>query len=63
MILYNIARLYLILNKYDKSEKAYKEALKIRMEFVNRNPDAFKPDLATTLNGIGSLYRDLKKHD
>jgi tetratricopeptide (TPR) repeat protein len=45
-----------------EAEAAYKEALKIRRQLAEKNPDAFLPDVATTLNNLGVFYETLKNY-
>ena len=62
-VLVNLGNLYSDLRRFDDSEKAYKEALKIRKELAEKNPDAYLPDVATTQNNIGVLCSDLGRID
>ena len=39
-----------------KAEEAYNEALAVRRRLAEANPDAYLPDVATTLNGLTYLY-------
>lgn len=39
-----------------ESPQAYEEALKIRRELARKNPDLFLPNVAQTLNNLGTLY-------
>jgi hypothetical protein len=40
------------------AETAFTEALAIRRELAQRDPGAYRPDVAMTLNNLGILYRD-----
>ncbi|MGD2250615.1 MAG: tetratricopeptide repeat protein, partial [Candidatus Methanofastidiosia archaeon] len=47
-----------------KAEKSYTEALKIYRTLAQKDPTAYEPDVAMTLNNLGNLYwnlRDFKK--
>jgi hypothetical protein len=39
-----------------EAESAYQESLQIRQKLAKLDPQAYKPDLAMTLNGLGSFY-------
>src|SRR3954451_1374459 len=41
-----------------KAEKAYSEALAIYRELAARDPGAYRPNVAITLNVLGILYND-----
>jgi tetratricopeptide (TPR) repeat protein len=45
-------------NRLEEARKDYEEALKIRRELATKNPEAYLPDLATTLNNLGVLNSD-----
>ena len=52
------------LNDFEKARRHYEEVLQALRELAKQNPEAYKPDVATTLNNLGSLLRatnDLKK--
>jgi len=46
-----------------QAEGAYNEALKIKRQLAEKNPDAFLPDVAMTLNNLGVFYETLKQYD
>jgi hypothetical protein len=37
------------------------EAIEIRRELAMQNPAAYRPSLATTLDNLASLYRDMHR--
>ncbi|MCL1936917.1 MAG: tetratricopeptide repeat protein, partial [Candidatus Azobacteroides sp.] len=49
------------LHNFAAAEKEYAEALEIRRALSKNNPEAYRPDVAMTLNNLGVLHRDL--HD
>jgi tetratricopeptide (TPR) repeat protein len=50
----NIAVLYMKLKKYDESERAFQEALKIIRDLAAANPEAFKYVLVSSqLSNVG----------
>ncbi|MEO1077119.1 MAG: tetratricopeptide repeat protein, partial [Bacteroidota bacterium] len=42
---------------------ATEEAVTIRRRLAQRNPDAFEPDLATSLNNLGAFYSNLGRRE
>ena len=44
-----------------KAEPIYKDVLEIRREQAKANPAAYLPDVATTLNNLGVLYRNTQR--
>jgi tetratricopeptide (TPR) repeat protein len=44
--------------KFDRANLLYREALGIRRDLAAKNPDAFLPDVAMTLNNLAILHRD-----
>ena len=46
------------LNDFDKARSHYEAALQILREWEAENTEAYKPDIATTLNNLGSLHCD-----
>jgi tetratricopeptide (TPR) repeat protein len=48
-------------NRTQEAKQAYEEALQIFREFAQKNPEAYLPDVATTLNDLGVLDRDQKR--
>ena len=52
------------LNDFEKARRHYEEVLQALRELAKKNPEAYKPDVATTLNNLGNLLRntnDLKQ--
>ena len=52
------------LNDFEKARHHYEEALQIHRELAQQNPEAYLPDVATSLNNLGNLLsdtNDLKK--
>ena len=52
------------LNDFEKARRHYEEVLQALRELAKQNPEAYKPDVATTLNNLGNLLRntnDLKQ--
>ena len=52
------------LNDFEKARCHYEEALQILRELTKKNPEAYLPDVATSLNNLGNLLcntNDLKK--
>ena len=52
------------LNDFEKARCHYEEVLQALRELAKQNPEAYKPDVATTLNNLGNLLRntnDLKQ--
>lgn len=56
-ILNNLGNLYRANNKMPEAEKALNEAMSIRRQLADKNPDIFLLYLANTLNNIGEYYR------
>jgi len=56
-VLNNLAVLYSDKNDYPAAEAAYKRALEIRERLAANNPQTYEPDVATTLNNLGFLYK------
>ena len=63
MTQYNLGRLYWKLGRFEEAEHAYLEALEIDKELANKNPDAYKPNVAMTQTGLGRLYDDLGRYE
>ena len=55
---FNYAHLLQSLNDFDKARSHYEAALQILREWEAENPEAYKPDIATTLNNLGNLLSD-----
>jgi len=51
----NLGNLHRRQHRMDEARLAYDEALKIRRELAQKNPDTYPPDVATTLNNLGVL--------
>ena len=45
----------------EAARKGFEEALKIRRELVQKNPDTYLPDVAETLNDVAVLDRHQKR--
>jgi tetratricopeptide (TPR) repeat protein len=54
----NFGNLYSDTGRLADAEKAYAEALSIRLDVAARDPGAYPPDVAATLNNLGILYHD-----
>jgi tetratricopeptide (TPR) repeat protein len=50
-------------NRMDEARKDYDEALKIRRELAQKNPDTYLPDVAVTLNNLGYLLSNQNRMD
>ena len=46
------------LNDFEKARCHYEEALQILRKLAKKNPEAYKPDVAASLNNLGALLRD-----
>lgn len=55
---FNYAHLLQSLNDFDKARSHYEAALQILREWEEKNPEAYKPNLATILNNLGNLLSD-----
>ncbi len=58
----NLGNLYNYTNDYGKAEEYFKMALENYTVLFKSNPDAYRPDLATTQNNLGNLYRYTKDY-
>ena len=58
LTLNNLANLDSDQNRPDSARKGYEEALKIRRELEQKNPDTYLPDVAQTLNNLANLDHD-----
>ena len=47
--------------RFEKAAAEYKEALEIRRRLAEGNPEAYEPDVATTLNNLAILHRDTQR--
>jgi hypothetical protein len=45
----------------DEARKAYSEALAIYRDLVARDPGAYRPNVAITLQNLGLLYIDMQR--
>ncbi|MDR2118692.1 MAG: tetratricopeptide repeat protein, partial [Tannerellaceae bacterium] len=61
-ILTNLGNLHSDLNDHTKAEEAYKEALQIYRKLADVNPQAYRPDVATTLNKLGNLHQNMNDY-
>jgi len=59
MTLNNLANLYSDTQRLDESEELYKEALEIHRRLAKGNPQAYEPDVASTLGCWASLKNEL----
>jgi tetratricopeptide (TPR) repeat protein len=57
----NLGNYYRANQKMLQAEAVYNEALIIRRELADKNPDAFLLDVAMTLNNLGVFYSDNQK--
>jgi tetratricopeptide (TPR) repeat protein len=57
----NLGILFSSIQKKSQAEEAYNEALKIRRQLAEKNPDAFLLYVALTLNNLGNYYRTIQK--
>ena len=55
VVLNNLGFLDIAQNRLDEARAHYEEALKIRRQLADKNPDAYLPYVATTLNNLGNL--------
>ncbi len=62
-ILNNLANLQSDNNDHAHALKNYNEALAIRRQLAAKNPDAYLPDVATTLINLGWFYHDSPQPD
>ena len=54
----NLALLYSNTQRLEESEAMYLEALEIRRELAEKDPDTYEPGLALTLNNLATLYQN-----
>ena len=62
-ILGTLGKLYKELGRFKEAETAYQEELEIFKELAEKNPEAYKPDVAGTQNNLGVLHYDLKRFE
>jgi tetratricopeptide (TPR) repeat protein len=61
LIFNNLGNLLLDNNEMVRAKKAYEEALMIRRQLAEKNPEVFLPDVAMTLNNLGNLLQTNKE--
>jgi tetratricopeptide (TPR) repeat protein len=54
----NLAIVYRDTQRMQKAESLYKEALGMKREVAEGNPELYLPQVATSLNNLGNFYRD-----
>ena len=59
----NLAVLHDNTKRYKEAEEEFNEALTIRRQLAEQNPDAYLPDVAMTLNNLGLLHSDTNQLD
>jgi tetratricopeptide (TPR) repeat protein len=59
----NLAVLHKAQNKYEEALAEYEEALKIRRQLAEVNPNTYLPDVAMTLNNLAVLHSDQNKYE
>ena len=57
----NLALLYSNTQRFAESETMYLEALEIRRQLVEKDPDTYEPGLAMTLNNLALLYSNTQR--
>ena len=58
---FNYAHLLQSLNDFKKAKTLYEKVLQELRELSKQNPEAYKPDVAMTLNNLGILFSDTNK--
>ena len=58
---FKYARLLQSLNDFKKAKTLYEKVLQELRELSKQNPEAYKPDVAMTLNNLGILFSDTNK--
>ena len=53
----NLGALYRGENRMVEARQVYEEALRIRRQLAEKDPDTYLPDVASTLNNLGNLHR------
>lgn len=48
-------------NQFRKAARVYEDNLELLRELAQKNPDAYEPDVAMTLNNLGNLYSDTQR--
>ncbi|XCN73482.1 MAG: tetratricopeptide repeat protein [Candidatus Electrothrix aestuarii] len=59
-VLFEYAKFLQEQNAFSRAEPLYQEALQLLRSKAEENPDAFLPDVATTLNNLAILHMDTK---
>jgi len=59
----NLGLQYLQLKRFREAETAFTEALNIRKELANNNPDAYLPLVARAYSNLGVIYRNLRCYE
>jgi tetratricopeptide (TPR) repeat protein len=49
--------------RFEEAQGAYREALEIRRRLAKKEPQVYEPDVATTLNNLGNVLRDLRRFE
>ena len=60
--LHNIGYQLQKINHFTQAEAEYNEALKIRRQLADNNPDAYLPVVAMTLNNLAILHKNTNRH-
>ncbi len=63
MLANNLGNRYSNLGRREEALKATEEAVKIRRKLAENRPDAFLPDLASSLNNLGMMYSNLGRRE
>ena len=58
---FKYARLLQSLNDFKKAKTLYEKVLQELRELSKQNPEAYKPDVAMTLNNLGTLFKNTNK--
>jgi tetratricopeptide (TPR) repeat protein len=56
--LHNLGVLHKAQNRMEEARQAYEEALNIRRQLAQHNPETYLPEVATTLHNLGVLHSD-----
>ena len=59
----NLGALYWKVGRFEEANNAYKEAIVIREQVVDKNLENNLPNVAMTQNNLGALYYDLGKYE
>lgn len=63
MTLNNLAVLHWNRNEYEVAEAEYAEALQIKRNLAEKNPQTYLPDVAMILNNLAVLHYDRNEHE